>query len=279
MAEVVPPQPREELTAIVTDMLIGALAFATALLNDEKAGTYALLTLDVHEAATSARPPARSRGLAASRLAAAQDQPRGPSAMRAPLPGGVRRPAYCGRDISAVQNAPTRVLVRPDGWSALLSLRQEGPLDVARPAAHHALAPRPARSVHRPPKSVGLYSVADANALLEHALSNYVRHHKLYQYAFCVRHIVDLQLAPLPYEVATPVPPLAQALTAEARRRRRRSSRPVSSFGALKRTARTRRSRVSRAAMGSQGGGGGGGGRRGGCAARGGGGCGGGGGA
>ena len=59
MAEVVPPQPREELTAIVTDMLIGALAFATALLNDEKAGTYALLTLDVHEAATSARPPAR----------------------------------------------------------------------------------------------------------------------------------------------------------------------------------------------------------------------------
>ena len=93
-----------------------------------------------------------------------------------------------------------------------------------------------ARSVHRPPKSTGLYSLPDANLLLEHALSTYFRHYKLYQvssggsspcwtivyalksgrvsqYSFTVRNFLDLELAGRLYETAEPLRALGGAYT------------------------------------------------------------------
>lgn len=71
------------------------------------------------------------------------------------------------------------------------------------------------RCVHRPPKSVGLYSLADANLLMEHALCSYFRYYKLYQYAFASRHFLDIKLGRPPFETALASRPLQQALTEE----------------------------------------------------------------
>ena len=77
-------------------------------------------------------------------------------------------------------------------------------------------------SAHRPPYSVGIFTVAETKDLTEWMLATYYRHYKLYQYAFCKRvtldvatdepgHIVEM------FSVRFPdgVQPLTEALTEE----------------------------------------------------------------
>lgn len=49
-----------------------------------------------------------------------------------------------------------------------------------------------AHSAHRPPYSVGIFTVAEAKALTEWTLATYYRHYKLYQYAFTKRVTLDV---------------------------------------------------------------------------------------
>lgn len=60
---------------------------------------------------------------------------------------------------------------------------------------------------------MGLYSLADANLIMEHALSTYFRHYNLYQYAFTTRHFLDIELSGRIWECAPPIRPLSEAST------------------------------------------------------------------
>ena len=51
-----------------------------------------------------------------------------------------------------------------------------------------------AHSVQRPPYSVGVFTLADAQTLTAHALETYFRHFKLYRYAFTMQHSKELTL-------------------------------------------------------------------------------------
>ena len=58
-----------------------------------------------------------------------------------------------------------------------------------------------------------MYSLADANLIMEHALSTYFRHYNLYQYAFTTRHFLDIELSGRIWECAPPIRPLSEAST------------------------------------------------------------------
>lgn len=76
-----------------------------------------------------------------------------------------------------------------------------------------------AHSVHRPPYSVGLFTLAETKAIVAWMLDTFYRHYKLYMYSFTDRVIMKVQQThPMDIVEMPPsafLPPLSEALTEE----------------------------------------------------------------
>ena len=73
-----------------------------------------------------------------------------------------------------------------------------------------------AHSVQRPPYSVGVFTLHDAQTLTAHALDTYFRHFKLYRYAFTMQHAKELALRNSWVEVPpSSLPPLGDMVAQE----------------------------------------------------------------
>lgn len=169
---------REDQQLVLADLYSSILLYGWQTFEQaEKAGAYALIIKNTHDAATGALWA--SQGSIFSRHSAlhmAGCSQLTPLRSLAPLAASVLT-------VDAAFGHFKNLLLQHWYGSACRS-RGIGSLPAAsvcallRPLASH---PPHRPSVHRPPRSIALYSLSDAKLITEHAISAYFRHYKLYQ--------------------------------------------------------------------------------------------------
>eukprot|EP00164_Ancoracysta_twista_P002556 GFYU01003404.1.p1 GENE.GFYU01003404.1~~GFYU01003404.1.p1 ORF type:complete len:261 (-),score=84.73 GFYU01003404.1:659-1441(-) len=68
-------------------------------------------------------------------------------------------------------------------------------------------------SVHRPPFSVGVFSLQDVKLITDYVVDTYFRHYKLYKYTFVKRNIMNLTTKKSLVQAPPLFPPLSEAFT------------------------------------------------------------------